>query len=186
MRCRILHKRKALTVTLLLVLVWCTLAGGCAPTEESSPGSLLIEGDAVESRVYFTLEELKSMRDGLVEDDYFSINSYGSKGYAHFKGVWIWYLLNEKAHLKENASRVSFIAEDGYQVDYTIEEVKREDYIDEQNPETKYKMILAWEENGVENDPASGSPFQLVVGQREPGDENRPFWVRNIKTIRVD
>jgi hypothetical protein len=186
MRGLYLHRKKALSFTLLLILALCTLTGGCAPTEEPSSGSLLIEGDGVESKVSFTLEELKSMKDGLVEADYFSINSYGSKGYSHFKGVWVWYVLNEKVSLKGDASQVSFIAEDGYQVDYTIKEVKREDYIDEQNPETKYKMILAWEENGVENDLAIGSPFQLVVGQREPGDVNRPFWVRNIKTIRVD
>lgn len=180
------HRKKVLPVTLLLVLILCTLAGGCSPKEEPSSGSLLIEGDAVESRVYFTLEELKSMEDGLVEADYFSINSYGSQGYSHFKGIWVWHLLSEKVSLKQSASKVSFIAEDGYQAEYTLGEIKREDYIDQQNPETKYKMILAWEENGIEYDPATGNPFQLVVGQREPGEQNRPYWVRNVKIIRVD
>jgi DMSO/TMAO reductase YedYZ molybdopterin-dependent catalytic subunit len=88
--------------------------------------------------------------------------------------------------LKDNASQVSFIAEDGYTVGYTLAEVQREDYIDEENPGAKLKLILAWEEGGEEFDPEQGNPFQLVVGQREPGDVNKPYWVRNVKTIRID
>ena len=79
-----------------------------------------------------------------------------------------------------------FIAEDGYQVEFSLEDVVKEDYIDEQNPSVKLKMILAWEENGTESDPQTGYPLQLVVGQREPGDVNKPYWVRNVNTIRVD
>ena len=88
--------------------------------------------------------------------------------------------------LQDHASRVTFIAEDGYEVEFPLEDIKREDYIDEQNPQTKYKMILAWEENGREYDPEKGNPFQLVVGQREPGEANRPYWVRNVMIIRID
>ena len=174
-----------MAITLLLVLILGTMSG-CGPAEEAPTGTILIEGKAVEGKASFTPEDLKSMKDGLVEADYFSINSYGSKGYSHFKGIWVWHILSEKVSLKEHASKVSFIAEDGYQVEYTLEEVKREDYIDQQNPETKYRMILAWEENGIEYDPAMGNPFQLVVGQRETGEQNRPYWVRNVKIIRVD
>ena len=180
------YGKKAAGIALLFVLILCIFIGGCAPSEEPASGSLLIKGDAVEDQVFFTWEELKSMEEGLVEADYFSINSYGTKGYTHFKGVWVWYVLSEQVGIKDDASRVSFVAEDGYQVEYSIEEVKREDYIDEQNPEAKYKMILAWEENGVENDPSLGSPLQLVVGQREPGDVNRPSWVRNVQIIHVE
>ncbi|NLG32597.1 MAG: molybdopterin-dependent oxidoreductase [Syntrophomonadaceae bacterium] len=176
----------------IIVIIGCLLAAVCAvrflypPVEEIPAGTILIKGDAVENELYLSLDELKSMEDGLVEADYFYVNSYGTKGYCSFKGIWLWYLLSEKAVLKENASRVSFIAEDGYKVEYSLKEVKREDYIDEQNTDTKYKMILAWEENGVEYDLRTGNPFQLVVGQREPGDVNRPYWVRNVQIINIE
>jgi DMSO/TMAO reductase YedYZ molybdopterin-dependent catalytic subunit len=181
-----LWKEKAAVVALLLFLAVCGLGCGGTPAEKAVPGVLFIEGNGVEGKASITLEELKSMPDGLVEADYFSINSYGTKKYFHFKGIWVWHVLREKVTLKDSAAKVAFIAEDGYKVEYTLEEVKREDYIDEQNPETKYKMILAWEENGREYDLDNGNPFQLVVGQREPGDVNKPYWVRNIKTIRID
>ncbi len=169
----------------LFFIVICMSAVGCSPKIE--PGTVLIvEGDAVEARMSFTLEELKAAEEGLVEADYFGINSYGSKGYSHFRGIWIGYLLRNLVGLQDDASLVSFIAEDGYQVEFSLEDVVKEDYIDEQNPSVKLKMILAWEENGTESDPQTGYPLQLVVGQREPGDVNKPYWVRNVNTIRVD
>ncbi len=180
-----LHMNKVISIILLLLLI-SIFTLGCGPQEETAAGTIVIEGDAVESKASFTLDELKSMEEGLVEADYFSINSYGTKEYFHFKGVWVGHILQEKVNLKDHASNVTFIAEDGYTVEYTLTDVLREDYIDEQNPEMKYKMILAWEEDGREYDPQNGNPFRLVVGQKEPGDVNKPSWVSNVKTIRID
>jgi len=180
-----LNKGKVQAILLFLLII-CTLGLGCTSSEEVPLGALLIEGEAVEEKISFTLEELKSMEEGLVEADYYGVNSYGTKGYTHFKGIWVWYLLSEKVSLQDDAAKVTFIAEDGYEVEYSLDDVKREDYIDEQNPGTKYKMILAWEENGSEINSETGNPLQLVVGQREPGDVNKPYWVRNVKTIRID
>jgi hypothetical protein len=174
------------TVALLLLLIFCISANGCKVPQETCPGAVVIEGDGVETPTSFTLEELKSMKEGLVEANYFSINSYGTREYFHFKGVWVWHLVKEKVKLKDNAAKVSFIAADGYAVEFTLDDVKKEDYIAEGNPEAKYKMILAWEEEGQEFNSDEGYPFQLVVGQREPGDVNKPYWVRNVKTIRID
>ena len=68
---------------------------------------------------------------------------------------------------------------------YTLEEVQRKDYLDEQTPDSTYPMIIAWEQAGQPFDPDQGNPFQLVVGQREPGDVNKPYWVRHIITLEV-
>lgn len=175
------HRIRSITIFIVILLTICILGLGCATSGEAPEGDLFIEGKGVKDKVSFTMEDLKAMEDGLIEADYFALNSHGTKGYSHFKGIWTGYILNEKLALKDKASQVTFIAGDGYEVEYTLEEVMREDYIDEQNPETKYKMILAWEENGREL-----NSLQLVVGQRKPGDVNKPYWVRNVKTIRID
>ena len=180
------NKARAVTFSIIIFLIICNSGLGCASLEKAPVGAILIEGDAVEDKVSFSLDELKSMPDGIVEADYFGVNSYGTKGYSHFKGIWIGYILNEKVALKADAAKVTIIAADDYKVEYSLEEVMRKDYIDEQNPEAKYKMILAWEENGRELDSDVGSPLQLVVGQRQPGDVNKPYWVRYVKTIRID
>lgn len=190
-KCRQNFTRPAKTlVLLLLALLPVMLLTGCRGGQPDSAGAgdgfLAIQGNAVVNVMRLSMDEIKSMEDGLVENDYFSVNTYGTKEYTHFKGVWLWYLLQEKAGLKDHASKVSIIAKDGYKVEYTLEEIQRDDYIDEQNPGAKYKMILAWEEDGRECDTAEGNPLKLVVGQKGPGDVNKPFWARNVMAIRVD
>lgn len=180
-----LHKNKLITGILLLLLM-CVFVAGCTKQKEIPVGTVVIEGGTVEDKAFFTLEELKSMEEGLREADYFSFNSYGTKRYFHFKGISLGYLLKEKVGLKGQTTKVTFIAEDGYTIEYALEDVLKEDYIDEQNPETKYEMILAWEEDGIEYNPEIGNPFRLVVGQQKPGDVNKPHWVLNVKTIRID
>ncbi len=179
------HKNK-LIFSMLSILLICAVITGCTLQKETPVGTVVVDGDVVESKAAFTLEELKSMEEGLREADYFSLNSYGTRKYFHFKGISLGYLLKKKINLKDSASKVTFIAEDGYTVEYTLEDVLKKDYIDEQNPETKYEMILAWEEDGMEYNPEIGNPFRLVVGQKEPGDVNKPYWVLNVKTIRIN
>jgi len=169
-------------IVLLLLLL---LLPGCGAGEVPA-GTLVIEGEAVEERVLLTLTDLKAMEEGLVDAQYFAINTYGTREHFHFKGVWVWHLIEEKVKLKDTASRVTITGEDGYTVQYSLADVRKEDYIDEDNPGVKLKMILAWEGDGEEFSPDQGNPFQLVVGQREPGDVNKPYWVRNVRTIRID
>ena len=64
---------------LLILLIFCTFVNGCGAPQEVPTGTVVIEGDAVKAAASFTLEELKSMEEGLVEADYVSINSYGTK-----------------------------------------------------------------------------------------------------------
>lgn len=178
--------KNKLISSILLVLLICIIVIGCTSQKGAPVGTVVIEGNGAGSKAFFTLEELKSMEEGIKEADYFSLNSYGTRKYFHFKGISLSYLLGEKVDLKGHASKVTFIAEDGYTIEYTLGDVLKEDYIDEQNPETKYEMILAWEEDGREYNLEIGNPFRLVVGQKEPGDVNKPYWVSNVKTIRVD
>lgn len=185
-----LNVRVAGTGLLIVLLVLAGFfTGGCS----GSPASMVdetifiqLEGDGIARETRLTLKDLKAMEEGLVEDEYFSINTYGTREQTAFKGVWVWYVLQNSVELSEEASTVRFIAEDGYKVEYTLEEVARSDYLDEQDPEKKLKLILAWEQDGKAFDPQAGNPLQLVVGQREPGDVNKPFWVRNVETIVID
>lgn len=172
---------------LVLLLIAALVLAGCAGKKEAAADSFItIEGDGVEEAVELSLGDLQKMTDALVEDDYFSINTYGTEEYFHFKGVWVWAVLEQKADLKADAASVSFVAEDGYTATYTLEEVQRDDYIDQQDPAKKYKMILAWEENHEPYDPSTGSPIRLVNGQREVGDVNKPLWVSRIEKIVVE
>ena len=70
------HKNRTITIFVILLLIICISGLGCASKEKTPSGLLVIEGDAVEDKVSFTLDELISMSEGKVEADYFGINSY--------------------------------------------------------------------------------------------------------------
>jgi DMSO/TMAO reductase YedYZ molybdopterin-dependent catalytic subunit len=147
--------------------------------------SLQIEGSGVDTSLKLSLDDLKELKDGYFEDEFFSLNSYGTKEYFSFKGIRLKVIL-EKAKLNNSATKIKFVASDGYEQDLTIQEALKEDYIDEQNPDKKYPVIIAWHENGEDYDIERGAPFRLVIGQRESGDVNKPQWVQNIVKIIVD
>lgn len=154
-----------------------------AEIEEVEVNNLKIKG-LVENELSLTLDELKEM-DIIFEGDFYSLNNFGTTGYTYFKGVELWKLLEEKALISPEATKISIVAHDGYAVEFTVEEVER-DYIDETNPSKKYPMIIAWEENGQEYSFDDGAPYKLVVGQKEAGDINKPQWVSNIDVIIVE
>jgi hypothetical protein len=146
---------------------------------------LKIEG-SVEKPLFLNLDDLKEMEDLIYTGTFYSLNSFGTTEYTDFKGVKLWNLLNEKALISEEASIVKVIALDGYSMEFTVDQIKRDDYIDETNQDLKLPVILAWEENGQEYDPEEGPPYKLVIGQKEPGDVNKPQWVRDIDKIIVE
>lgn len=144
---------------------------------------LKIEG-SVGQKLAFSLDQLKSKNNLIFKGNFFSINNFGTKSYTEFKGVNLWKLL-EEAQISSKAKTVEIIAVDGYKMEFTLDQVKRQDYIDETNPDAKFPMIIAWEEEGQEYDPEEGPPFKLIIGQKEPGDVNKPQWVSKIDKILV-
>lgn len=153
--------------------------------EEAQEGGLKIEGK-VEKELALSLDGLKEMKDLIFKGKFYSLNNFGTTAHTEFKGVNLWRLLDEKAKISSHATKVRIIATDGYEMEFAVEAVKRQDYIDETDPEASFPMIIAWEEDGEEYDPDYGVPFKLVVGQKEPGDTNKPQWVSNIDKIVVE
>lgn len=177
------YQRWTMIATALLLTVLCI---GCLSQNDSLDESFLtIESPDLDNPVAITLADLKAMDADLVEDDYFSVNSYGTEEYFHFKGVWVWAVINQNIEILDSYSTAQFVAEDNYTVTFDLDEVKREDFIDQNNPDTEYKMIIAWEENHEPYDHSKGNPFRLVLGQREKGDTNKPFWVQQVAKIII-
>lgn len=155
-----------------------------SPLEEKANG-MYIEGK-VGKPLSLNLEDLKAMNDIIFKGNFYSLNNFGTTAHTEFKGVNLWSLLKAKAEILDDASKVKIIASDGYEMEFTVEQVKRQDYIDETDDTAKFPIIIAWEENGEEYDLDDGLPFKLVVGQKEAGDINKPQWVSNIEKIVVE
>lgn len=156
------------------------------PTTEIPASNTLKISGKVDFEMIATLDELKSMDDIIVEEVYYSKNSFGTAEQTSFKGVNLWYLLKNYASINAEASSITVIAIDGYKMKFTIDQVMKQDYINESEPDKQLPMIIAWEENGTEYNPEDGPPYQLVVGQVAAGDFNKFQWVRNIDSIVVE
>jgi DMSO/TMAO reductase YedYZ molybdopterin-dependent catalytic subunit len=154
-------------------------------TETPASNTLKIKGK-VKYEMVVTLDELKSLDDIIVEEDFSSKNNFGTVEQNNFKGVNLWYLLKNYAGIDAGASSVTVIAIDGYKMTFTINQVMKQDYINESEPDKQLPIIIAWQENGTDYDPEVGPPYQLVVGQIGPGDFNKFQWVRNIDSIIVE
>ena len=66
----------------------------------------------------------------------------------------------------------------------TVKQALKEDYMDEQNPDKRYPVIIAWHENGKDYDAQRApSPGNMTEGTR--GDVNNPNG-SNIAKITVN
>lgn len=161
-----------------------------APKQEEKPADerkniLKVEGK-VNTELSLSLADLQSFTDIGFSGTFYSLNSFGTTDHTDFKGVNLWLLLKNKAGISDSATSVKIIALDGYEVEFSISQVKRSDYIDETNQDIKLPVIIAWQENGVDYSINEGPPYKLVIGQKEPGDVNKPQWVSNIDKIIVE
>jgi hypothetical protein len=89
------------------------------------------------------------MTGDLVEDDYFSIHiPTAPKSIFTSRGFGSGAVLEKKASLKGGGYQGQFCSRGRFTPRPTPwKEVRRDDYMDQQDPGKKYKMILAWEEN---------------------------------------
>ena len=160
------------------------------PKQEEKPvderkNTLKVQGN-VSNELSLSLAELQDYTDIGFSGTYYSLNSFGTTQHTDFKGVNLWLLLKDKAGISDSATTVKVIAVDGYEMQFSIAQVKRSDYIDETDQDVKLPVIIAWQENGEDYSINDGPPYKLVIGQKEPGDVNKPQWVSNIDKIIVE
>lgn len=156
-----------------------------APEEAVEGFAIKIEGK-VSKPITLGLEQLKELVKLGYTNDYYSLNSFGTTGHTNFKGIKLWGLLTEVADIQDDAATVRIIAADGYEISLSVSQVKRQDYIDETDQSKMLPIIIAWQENGVDYDVNKRPPYKLVIGQKEPGDVNKPNWVSDIHRIIVE
>ncbi|MDY0236270.1 MAG: molybdopterin-dependent oxidoreductase [Gudongella sp.] len=154
------------------------------PVDERE-NTLKVQGK-VNTELSLSLAELQSFTDIGFSGTFYSLNSFGTTDHTDFKGVNLWLLLKNKAGILDSATTVKVIAVDGYEMQFSIAQIKRADYIDETDQDVKLPVVIAWQENGEDYSINDGPPYKLVIGQKEPGDVNKPQWVSNIDKIIVE
>ncbi len=163
--------------------------GAASANRQADPAKIRITGAGVKTSQEYSLNELKQMKNLTVTAKYFSRGAekpgWAKASHNDFTGVLLYELLADKVGLKDSASQVRVIAEDGYVQVFSPKDLKA-DYLDETDSSKKLRMIIAWSQDGQEYEASQGAPFRLVMGQQFAGEYNRLKWVSLISRIVVE
>ncbi|MEG1930341.1 MAG: S-layer homology domain-containing protein [Anaerovorax sp.] len=191
------YKILALALSIALLMTVTVFAGTDhkGNTYEAYAKQLIsVKGDGVSKEMTYTVGDLEKMTDGLVEGNY-TMRTLVEPHTDQYEGVSLPYLL-QKAGVKKEASSVQIVCGDGASMNFTMEEILKEDYINEADT-GKLKVILAFGKNktplvpdkasagyvaSVGND---GGPLRLMVGQTAKGERNSPKCLQNVSSIVV-
>ena len=149
---------------------------------------LSITGAKLTAPKHYGLADLQAMKDIIITDTYYSRGkakeNWAAASHNQFTGVSLEKLIDDKAGTKEVPSRIKIVAEDGYTLMLSWDEVKAS-YIDETDPDKQLTTILAWSQDGQLSNFSDGSGLRLIIGQKYQGDYNRQRWVHSVKGIEV-
>ncbi len=156
------------------------------PDAQEKPTGPYIDVESGGEVLYLSLENMKSESKWAFSADYYWLNSFGSTGHTNFRGIKLWSALTDLGVVSDNSQCIKVIASDGYSMQFTAEQIRKTDYIDETNNSVKLPVIIAWEEDGKAYSGSDGAPFKIIIGQTEPGDVNKPQWVSKIQKIIIE
>ncbi len=160
--------------------------------------TLNISGSGVRKNTIFTIEEIEQQLDFIRKGNYYLKKDEGKDEIAEFIGVDLDALLNSrKVGLKVNADRVIIKSINGGNIEFSLDEVKKSDYLNSKDKSKGLKILLAYGKNGFPlvpnskdigynvNAKNSGGPLFLVVGQKDAEDKNYMRCLSQIKEIEV-
>ncbi|MEI7885129.1 MAG: FN3 associated domain-containing protein [Clostridia bacterium] len=152
---------------------------------------LTITGDGVSKNLYFSLNDLKNMQDGYLEQCYSSVNNYPTKKFNVAKGVSISYLM-EESNIKKEAKSITVEASDGYKAVFTQDQLLGKRYRFPEvisgsaaNP-VLVQSVLAWAfGDGQDFSNTKEDDLRIVIGQQGINDVNTVSSVRMVSKITI-
>jgi hypothetical protein len=176
-----------------------TTATGVAHAEPSN--SIEISGDGVTTPVKLTLDQLQAMEQ--YQHVYSVINTWPTKKWYVAEGVKLRNLF-DLAGLKEDATLVRFLSNDGFEVTLTVQELLKDKryyypYLMDNHPsdgsipgspadavEVEPILALRSAEDNIDPDAMNDrDSLLLVVGQRVVTEQTNPLFLKYVNKIEV-
>ena len=153
---------------------------------------LSVSGDGMEQNLFLSLEDLRSLKKGYLEEVYSTVNNWPVKKFAVGKGVDLTYLLKHGG-IKDSAELIRVESADGYFAELTRKQLfgNRYCYFNFLSGSTagakEVKPMLAWAyENGSKNlSEAKEGELRLLIGQLGLSDVNTAPSVQHVTKIIV-
>ncbi|MGI6424646.1 MAG: chitobiase/beta-hexosaminidase C-terminal domain-containing protein [Tepidanaerobacteraceae bacterium] len=162
--------------------------GPKAPNDDTV---LTITGDGIEKELFLSMEDLKGLDKGYIEQCYSIVNNYPTRKFAVAKGISISYLLGQ-AGIKDQANCILVEASDGYKAELTKEQLlgKRYRYpqliSDSTANAVQVQPLLAWAfGEGQDFSKAGECDLRLVIGQQGIHDVNTAPGVQMVSKITI-
>jgi len=147
--------------------------------------TLTIRGDGVEKQLVFTRAELESL-SVIERHRYSSANNFPTNRIEYVSGIPLKYVL-QQAGIKDAATLLTFTASDGYKRTFTAAELLTESrycYIDGKVT-SLVPVMICLKSSDDSFDKLESSELRLVMGQRAPGEQTNPWFVKYLSTIEV-
>lgn len=168
-----------------------------APYDKYAGDTLTVNGPGAQKAQTFTVSELEKMQDCIITADYCVAKAEDNKGQVKFRGIDLYRFLKQEVGLQSTAASITVTASD-YSKEFTLEELMKDNYVNELAGTNNLKMMLAY---GCNDKPLvpdkesegydavagnNGGPLKLVVGQLQNGDFNSGKCVGNVTSITVN
>lgn len=155
------------------------------------PVVLTITGSGVSSESLWTLNDLKSMREGYREYTYSTTNNWPRYGHMTARGVSLPYLLMQ-ADIKSNAAAFKLIANDGFYAVVTLNQVYGVMYSYSSHSSTgssgayTVEPVIAWEwGEGSGTAGVREEDLRTFFGHKGPNEVNTSVFVTDVCVIEV-
>lgn len=167
------------------------------PYDQYASDTLSISGSGVRKEHTVTVGELEFMQNYIFTGEYCLAKSGTEKELATYRGFDIYEFLRREVGYTAGADTITFKAADGFSRTFTLDEIAKRDYINQETGANNLKVLLAYGKNEKPLVPAvtsdgydeaaqnSGGPLRLVIGQTGPGDLNSSKSVGNVVEIIV-
>ncbi|WP_034638866.1 ligand-binding sensor domain-containing protein [Desulfofalx alkaliphila] len=166
------------------------------PYDQYQSDTLSIGGSGVRKDHTVTLGELEFMQNYIFTGEY-CLASDTEKELASYRGIDIYEFIRREVGFTGGADTVTFKTADGSSKTFSLDEIAKRDYINEETGANDLKVMLAYGKNErplVSSDTSdgydhvarnSGGPLLLVIGQTETGDLNSAKSVSGVVEIIV-
>ena len=170
----------SLLLAILAVLVIIT------PTVWAADETLTIKGDGVEQETVFKRVELEKMNAAMKQDSYSLVNNFPTAKNLYASGIPLLHLL-EQAGLKEEAQLITATATDGYRCTFTVQELLKTPryYFPSSGAKKEVPTIICLKDSNKSLSDLQPIELKLVMGQRAPGEQNNPWYVKYLSQIEV-
>lgn len=195
---RLLIYKAFLALIAIILLIGCSACGRqhlsqTDLNDEEQAQGITISGDGVTEPKSMTLEQMKELPDAQFEHIYSTVNNWPTRKKYAARGILVSKLL-EYAGLKDEAKSIRFLAEDGFAIPFTREQLLETDryyfphvFEGDSSDAIKVEPLLAYEyaEGSDDLNDVEEDDICLIVPQEYVDEQTNVAFLKNVKEIIV-